>query len=95
MFGEAAADTVHQQPMIFPYHVYILLCGDGHFYVGCTNNLDKRFLRNSKGQVHCTRDKLPVACIAALGFMDKYKAFAFEKYLKTGSGRAFMGRHLI
>ncbi len=45
--------------------------------------------------VHFTKDKLPVQCIAAFGFMDKYKAYAFEKYLKTGSGRAFMGRHLV
>jgi predicted GIY-YIG superfamily endonuclease len=57
--------------------------------------LDDRLVRHSKGQVHYTQDKLPVSCVAAFGFMDKYKAFAFEKYLKTGSGRAFMGRHLV
>jgi putative endonuclease len=28
-------------------------------------------------------------------FTDKYKAFAFEKYLKGGSGRAFMNKRLI
>lgn len=26
---------------------------------------------------------------------DKYIAYKFEKYLKTGSDRAFMGRHLV
>ena len=81
--------------MRFAYHVYILRCADGHLYVGCTSDLDERVIRHSQGQVHYTRDKLPVTCIAAFGFIYKYKAFAFEKYLKTGSGRAFMGRHLV
>lgn len=81
--------------MDFPFHVYILKCSDGHMYVGCTSDLSQRLDRHSKGLVHYTSSRLPVQCIAAFGFPDKYKAFAFEKYLKTGSGRAFMGRHLI
>lgn len=81
--------------MNFSHHVYILKCSDGHFYVGCTNDLDDRIARHLKGMVHFTKDKLPVECIAAFAFTDKYKAFAFEKYLKTGSGRAFMSRHLV
>ncbi|TRZ64951.1 MAG: GIY-YIG nuclease family protein, partial [Spirochaetia bacterium] len=28
-------------------------------------------------------------------FNDKYKAFEFEKYLKSGSGRAFINKHLL
>jgi hypothetical protein len=28
-------------------------------------------------------------------FTDKYKAYAFERYLKLGSGRAFSQRHLV
>lgn len=81
--------------MDFTHHVYILKCSDGHYYVGCTNDLDDRFIRHSKGMVHYTKDKLPVNCVAAFGFQDKYKAFNFEKYLKSGSGRAFMKRHLV
>jgi predicted GIY-YIG superfamily endonuclease len=52
-------------------------------------------VRHAKGLVHYTKDKLPVKCVADFSFPDKYKAFAFEKYLKSGSGRAFMKRHLI
>lgn len=81
--------------MEFSHHVYILKCADGKTCVGCTNNLDDRLDRHSKGMVHFTGTRLPVACIAAFGFIDKYKAYNFGKYLKTGSGRAFMGRHLI
>ena len=46
--------------------------------------------RHATGMVASTRSKLPVECIASFGFVDKYKAFNFEKYLKSGSGRAFM-----
>ena len=81
--------------MDFSHWVYILRCSDGHYYVGCTNDLDDRLRRHGAGMVHFTQDKLPVHCITAFGFTDKYKAYAFEKYLKTGSGRAFMGRHLV
>ena len=81
--------------MTFPYIVYILKCADGHYYVGCTSDLAERFDRHQKGYIHYTKSRLPVECINAFGFTDKYKAFAFEKYLKSGSGRAFMGRHFI
>lgn len=81
--------------MELPYHVYILLCADGHFYVGCTSNLDQRMARHAAGGVNFTKTRLPVMCVATFGFTDKYKAFNFEKYLKSGSGRAFMGRHLV
>ena len=95
-FGEASADAVHNPvTMVLEFQVYILLCTNGHYYVGCTSDLDERIIRHSKGQVHYTKDKLPVKCVAAFGFNDKYLAFNFEKYLKSGSGRAFLKRHLI
>ncbi len=81
--------------MVFAYYVYILKCADGHFYVGCTSDLTERLVRHSKGMVLYTSRRLPVQCIGAFGFMDKYKAFAFEKYLKSGSGRAFMNKRLV
>ncbi|MCB9163843.1 MAG: GIY-YIG nuclease family protein [Flavobacteriales bacterium] len=81
--------------MDLPFHVYILLCADGHYYVGCTSSLSQRLARHDSGGVYYTRSRLPVQCVAAFGFADKYKAYDFEKYLKTGSGRAFMGRHLV
>jgi len=39
------------------------------------------------------KDGYYVGC--AEDIKDKYKAFKFEKYLKSGSGRAFIKRHLI
>ena len=81
--------------MDFTHHVYILRCSNGAHYTGCTSDLDERMRRHARGMVHFTKDKLPVECVAAFGFNDKYLAYSFEKYLKSGSGRAFMKRHLL
>ena len=75
--------------------VYILNLADGKHYVGYTSNLEKRLDRHSKGQCKYTSDKLPMELISYFVFHDKYKAFFFEKYLKSGSGRAFMYKRLI
>lgn len=77
------------------YYVYILKCNDGGTYTGCTKDLKERFERHKKGDVAFTRSRLPVELVFYCAFNDKYKAFAFEKYLKTGSGRAFMNNRLV
>ena len=73
--------------------VYILRCSDNHQYIGCTNDFEERLARHEKGYVNFTKSRLPVAVIVTIEFRDKYKAFEFEKYLKSGSGRAFSKRH--
>ena len=75
--------------------VYIPLCIDKTYYVGCSSNFDERLIRHGKGYVNYTKTRLPVKPIAKIIFYDKYKAYEFERYLKSGSGRAFMKRHLI
>ena len=77
------------------HYVYILLCANGKLYTGCTNNLNDRFQRHISGKVESTKDLLPVRLVFYCAFPDKYKAFAFEKYLKSGSGRAFKNKRLI
>ena len=75
--------------------VYILNCNDEVVYTGCTDDFDDRIKRHKNGQVRFTRSRLPVAVAVTITFFDKYKAFAFEKYLKSGSGRAFAKRHFF
>jgi len=77
------------------WYVYLLKCYDGSIYTGCTNNLENRLERHNKKQVHYTRDKLPVELVTYLAFTDKYKAYNFEKYLKSGSGIAFRNKRLV
>jgi len=77
------------------HYVYILKCNDGLSYTGCTENLKERFKRHVCGQVPATKPRLPVELTFYCAFKDKYKAFEFEKYLKSGSGRAFMQKRFI
>ena len=76
------------------YYVYILRCADETFYTGCTGNLEERLKQHNAGHVHYTQDKLPAKLVSYIAFTDKYKAFEFEKYLKSGSGRAFAAKRL-
>jgi predicted GIY-YIG superfamily endonuclease len=75
--------------------VYILKCRDGKYYIGCTSDLEKRLTRHNKFEVSFTASRLPLELITYLVFNDKYRAYAFEKYLKSGSGHAFMKKRLI
>lgn len=74
-------------------YVYILTCKKSKPYVGCTDNLKERIERHNKGYVPATKPLLPVKLTSYFAFSDKYTAFNFEKYLKSGSGRAFIKRH--
>ena len=76
------------------YCVYSLKCRDG-FYVGCTDDLQDRLKRHKNGDVVATRDRLPVNLEFYFVINDKYKAFDFERYLKSGSGRAFVKKHFL
>lgn len=75
------------------FYVYILSCNNGKPYVGCTDNLKERIGRHNKGYVPATKSQLPIKLINYFAFSNKYAAFNFEKYLKSGSGRAFMKKH--
>ena len=77
----------------FMYYIYSLKCKDG-YYIGCTDDLQDRLDRHKKGHVPATANRLPITLEFYFATEDKYKAFEFEKYLKSGSGRAFMKKHL-
>lgn len=74
-------------------YVYILMCSDNKSYIGCTEDLKNRIVRHQKGDVPATKNRLPINLYSYFAFSDKFIAFNFEKYLKSGSGRAFMKKH--
>jgi len=75
------------------HYVYILKCSNNKPYIGCTEDLKERIVRHNKGHVPATKTLLPVNLISYFAFSNKYIAFDFEKYLKSGSGRAFIKKH--
>ncbi|MFA6250805.1 MAG: GIY-YIG nuclease family protein [Candidatus Shapirobacteria bacterium] len=77
------------------WYVYILKCNNGQIYTGCTSDLKERLERHKNGNVSATKPLLPIKLIWYACFVDKYKAFGFERYLKSGSGKALAQKRLI
>jgi predicted GIY-YIG superfamily endonuclease len=62
-------------------------------YVGLTADLATRLRWHNSGQnVHTVRER-PRRVIVSLEFESEPAARKFERYLKSGSGRAFAKRH--
>ena len=76
-------------------YVYILESLDSeHFYIGVTDDPDARLAKHNAGEVTHTSKYKPWRIRTYLAFSDEKLAFAFEKYLKLGSGRAFARKRL-
>jgi predicted GIY-YIG superfamily endonuclease len=76
-------------------YVYILesLVSE-HFYVGITEYLRARLAKHNAGEVTHTAKHKPWQIKTYLAFSDEKQAFAFERYLKSASGRAFAKKRL-
>jgi predicted GIY-YIG superfamily endonuclease len=77
------------------YYVYILQDGRDKVYVGYSHDLRKRLQYHASGGVITTKVYKEPKLIWYCAFRDKKKALEFEKYLKVGSGHAFVKKHLI
>lgn len=76
-------------------YVYILQSVDcEHFYTGSTDDLKARLKSHNAGQVPHTSKYRPWRLKTYVGFNDEQQAIAFEKYLKSPSGRAFAKKRL-
>jgi len=79
------------------YFVYILksINFPERYYKGFTTNIDTLLARHNSGQSNHTSKYRPWEIIYYCVFTNKKTALAFEKYLKTASGIAFMRKRLI
>jgi predicted GIY-YIG superfamily endonuclease len=73
------------------HYVYILQSevAPDRFYVGLTNDLSERLALHNRGAVPHSSKYPPWRIKTAIAFRDRAKAAAFERYLKSPSGRAF------
>ena len=62
-------------------------------YVGTASDVDERLAWHNGGPSGYTSNHRPWRIIVSMEFPDEQSAVRFEKYLKTGSGRAFSKRH--
>ena len=79
------------------FYVYLIqsINNPEKIYVGYTDDIKQRLQTHNNGQSPHTAKYKPWRLMTCLAFDNQAKAFAFEKYLKSGSGRAFINKHLI
>ncbi|HTI72364.1 MAG TPA: GIY-YIG nuclease family protein [Candidatus Limnocylindria bacterium] len=77
------------------YYVYRLqsISFPDQVYTGFTEDLQQRLAQHNAGRVPHTSKFTPWEIKNAIAFREREKANAFERYLKSGSRRAFAKRH--
>ena len=66
------------------YLIYILRCGDGTLYTGCTNDLPRRLQAHQSGRgAKYTRSRLPVTLLYQEPQPDKSAALKRENAIKA------------
>ena len=78
------------------WYVYIIRSQSSpeQSYVGATADLKQRVADHNAGKsIHTAKFK-PWELIWYCAFPDKFRALAFEKYLKSHSGKAFASKRL-
>ena len=78
------------------WYVYILQsrARPERYYVGSTSELEARLNCHNAGGCPHTAKYMPWRIKTAVAFADKKRALAFERYLKSPSGRAFAKKRL-
>ena len=79
------------------YTVYILLSikDQTRYYIGITQNLKNRLKEHNISQSGYSKRYAPWKVETYITFQNKILAEEFERYLKSGSGNAFLKRRLI
>ncbi len=78
------------------WYVYIIKSMQRNFiYTGSTNDINRRIEEHNSGICGSTKPYKPFKLIAYFALEEKTKAIAFEKYLKTGSGKAFLSKRVL
>lgn len=91
-FGTENASGRHVQPKRFVYIIKSLTV-PATYYVGLTSDMDAQLVFHNAGLSPFTASARPWRRLVVIEFDDESPAAAFERYLKTGSGREFVRRH--
>ncbi len=74
---------------------YVLKNADQNpsFYIGLTSDVNARWTDHNQGRCPHTASRRPWGLHVVIEFSDEKRTIRFERYLKSGSGRAFARRH--
>jgi len=65
------------------FYLYILKCRDNSYYVGHTDNIEKRIAEHELGEVPCyTKQRLPIKVVHVKDFVTRYEVLVAEQKIK-------------
>ena len=68
------------------FYAYILLCADGSYYTGHTEDLENRIAEHDHGRCGgYTRNRRPVRLVWSENFPTRYEALSVERQIKGWS----------
>lgn len=80
----------HVRDRSFQYVYVLTSLRSGKWYIGCTNDLRKRFKEHQEDKSTYTKGRGPFEIIYYEGCLNKQDGYAREKYLKSGMGRRYI-----
>lgn len=87
LYREQARGIIYYFYKMRTYFVYIIQCSDNSYYVGVTNNIERRLFEHQSG-LHTesyTYNRRPLKLMFVQPFNDINQAIAFEKQIKKWS----------
>ncbi len=77
------------------FYVYIIESQkDSGWYIGCTEDINKRLIAHNSGKNLSTKNRKPFKLIYCEIYLNKLDAFGREKFLKSGSGNRFIKKQI-
>jgi len=79
------------------FHIYVIVSDSSaeRYYIGFSTRPRERLQEHNSGKNPSTAAYVPWRFAAVFSFPSEKQARHFERYLKGGSGRAFLRRHVL
>jgi predicted GIY-YIG superfamily endonuclease len=84
-----------EQSIMHQVYIIVSLSSPSRFYIGYSTDARERLAQHNNGKNPSTARFGPWKLGAVICLPEKQRALDLERYLKGGSGRAFLSRHLI
>ena len=78
------------------WYVYVIKSINSNYkYTGFTNEVNRRVKEHNNGICKASKPYRPFRLMAYIALETKDRAINLERYLKTGSGKAFLAKRII
>ena len=78
------------------WYAYVLESAkDAKHYIGSTNDMRRRCGEHAAGLVDATRPRRPLKLVSYIAVETEEQARSLERFLKTGSGFAFIKKRIL